>query len=153
MRHQQYNPHKQAHIFACPCTRQNGKQQWVFHEQECPFQKDCTPPEKRMGHTHYIKSEADLRLFPPILRDSNRFKDLYARRSGTERQNAVADSYNLDRRHRNAAYTLIRLTFVNICKHAVIRDAEKAEKGKKRSTQAQLHDALTRLNLSEMLPN
>jgi hypothetical protein len=153
MRHQHYNASKQAHIFACPCTRKNSTQQWVFHTKECPLHQDCTPPEKKMGHTLYIKSEADLRLFPPIPRDSTRFKKLATQRTSSERQNAVADSYRIDRCQRNAAYTLIRLTFVNICKHAVIRDAEKAEKGKKRSTQAQLHDALTRLNLSEMLPN
>jgi hypothetical protein len=103
-----------------------------------------------MGYTLYIKSEADLRLFPPIPRDSKRFKELYARRSGTERQNAVADSYNLDRRHRNAAYTLIRLTFVNICKHARIRDTERAGN---QSKQERFHAALTRLNLSDQLPN
>jgi hypothetical protein len=149
MRHQDYNPRKAAHIFACPCTRKNGKQQWVFHAQECPFHEDCTPPEKKMGHTHYIKSEADLRLFPPIPRDSKRFKDVYDHRSGSERQNSVADSYNLDGRHRNAAYTLIRLTFVNICKHARIRQKE----GGKKTAQAHLHEALKHLNLSSLLPN
>jgi hypothetical protein len=65
----------------------------------------------------------------------------------------VADSYNLDRCHRNAAYTLIRLTFVTICKHARCREAQKAETGKKRATQAQFHEALARLNLSHLLPN
>jgi hypothetical protein len=150
MRHQGYNTQKAAHIFACPATRKNGKQHWVFHDQECPFQHDCTPPEKRMGHTLYIKSDADLRLLPPIPRDAKRFKHLYAQRSGTERQNAVADSYNLDRRHRNAAYILVRLTFVNICKHARIREAERAGK---QSKQELFQVALTRLNLSDRLPN
>lgn len=150
MRHYDYNKRKQAHIFACPCTRKNRKQQWVFHDKECPFQKDCTPPEKKMGYTLYIKSEADLRLFPPIPRNSKRFKALYAQRSGTERQNATADSYNIDRRHRNAAYGLIRLTFVNICKHARIREAERSHN---QSTQERFQAALTRLGLSDRLPN
>jgi hypothetical protein len=149
MRHQDYNARKAAHIFACPATRKNGKQRWVFYSQECPFHEDCTPPEKKMGHTLYIKSDADLRLFPPIPRDANRFKELYALRSGTERQNATADSYNIDRRHRNAAYTLIRLTFVNICKHARIRDAERAGK---QSKQERFQVALTRLKRSDRLP-
>jgi hypothetical protein len=149
MRYQQYNPARQAHIFACPCTRKNGKQEWVFHAEECPFQQDCAPPEKKMGYTLYLKSEADLRLFPPIPRDSKRFKDLYAQRSGTERQNAVADSYNLDRRHRNAAYVLIRLTLVNICKHARIRYAERAGNS---STHEQFQTTLTRLNVAEHRP-
>jgi hypothetical protein len=103
-----------------------------------------------MGHTLYIKSEADLRLFPPIPRDSKRFKALYAQRSGTERHNATADSYNLDRRHRNAASTLIRLTFVNICKHARIREAERTAKGE---DQTRLHGVLQQLDLSALLPN
>jgi hypothetical protein len=149
MRHQDYNASKAAHIFACPCTRKNGKQQWVFHARECPFQQDCTPKEKKMGHTLYIKSEADLRLFPPIPRDSKRFKELYAHRSGAERQNSVADSYNVDRCHRNATFTLIRLTFVNICKHASIRRAE----GGPNTPQAHLHEALKQLDLSALLPN
>jgi hypothetical protein len=150
MRHQQYNETRQAHIFACPCTRKNGNQDWVFYEQECPFQQDCTPPEKKMGHTLYIKSAADLRLFPPIPRDSKRFTQLYALRSGTERQNAVADSYHIDRRHRNAAYTLIRLAFVNICKHARIREAQSAAN---QSKQGRFHAALLQLGLADRLPN
>jgi hypothetical protein len=153
MRHQAYNNAKSAHIFAYPCMRKNHEQHWIFHEQECPFHQDCTPPEKKMGYTLYIKAEADLRLFPPIPRESTRFKALFAQRSGTERQNSVADRYNIDRCHRNAAYVLIRLTFVNICKHARIREAENAEKGKKRAKHAQVHDALARLNLSHLLPN
>ena len=149
MRHQSYDTRKAAHCFACPCTRKNGKQEWVFYAEECPFHEDCTPPEKTMGHTLYIKSEADLRLFPPIPRDSKRFKALFAHRSGTERQNSVADSYQLDGRHRNATFTLIRLTFVNICKHASIRRAE----GGSKTPQAHAHEALRRLELSALLPN
>jgi hypothetical protein len=150
MRHQAYNKARSAHIFACPCTRKNHKQDWIFHDQDCPFQQDCTPPDKKMGYTLYIKSEADLRLFPPIPRDAKRFNELFAKRSGTERQNAVADSYHIDRGHRNAAYTLIRLTFVNICKHARLRQAQRSAK---QSKQEVFHTALTRLGLSERLPN
>jgi hypothetical protein len=147
MRHQGYSAKKAAHTFACPCMRKNGKQAWVFYADECPFGADCTPPEKIMGYTRYIKSEADLRLFPPIPRDSKRFKELYAHRSGTERQNAVADSYHVDGRHRNATFTLIRLTFVNICKHARIRQKE----GGKNTPQAHWHEALRQLNLASLL--
>ncbi len=152
MRHQSYDRRKAAHCFACPCTRKarkNGKRVWVFHPEEGPRHQDCTPPDKKMGDTRYIKSEADLRLFPPISRDSNRFKNLYAHRSGTERQNSVADSYHVDGRHRNATFTLIRLTFVNICKHARIRRAE----GGKKTSQALVYEALGQLGLSSMLPN
>jgi hypothetical protein len=149
MRHHQYDSRKAAHIFVCPCSRKNHAGTWIFHADECPFQQDCTPPEKIMGHTLYIKSEADLRLFPPIPRDSKRFKELYAHRSGTERQNSVADSYQVDARHRNATFTLIRLTFVNICKHVRIRQKE----GGNTTPQAHLHESLRQLNLSSLLPN
>jgi hypothetical protein len=41
MRHQSYNASKQAHIFACPCTRKNGKQHWVSLSQRLhPTGKD-----------------------------------------------------------------------------------------------------------------
>jgi hypothetical protein len=130
--------------------RKNGKQEWVFHADECPRHQNCAPPDKKMGHTLYIKSEADLRLFPPIPRDSKRFKEIYAHRSGSERQNAVADSYNIDRCHRQAPYVLIRLTLVNICKHAVIRDAERHPK---MTDTDRLQAVLTQMNLAALLPN
>jgi hypothetical protein len=150
MRHEWYDRRKAAHIFACPCMRKNHAGTRIFHADECPFGKDCTPPEKKMGYTRYIKSEADLRLLPPIPRNSKRFKALFAHRSGTERQNAVADSYQVDHRHRNAPYTLVRLTLVNICKHARVREAER---GTPSTPQARRHDVLTRLNLTDVLPN
>ena len=150
MRQQSYDRRKAAHIFACPCTRKNKAGEWIFHAEECPLGEDCTPPEKKMGATRYIKSEADLRLFPPIPRDSNRFKELYAHRSGTERQNAVADSYQVDHRHRNAAYTLVRLTLVNICKHARVREDER---GAPTTAEARRQDILMRLGLTDLLPN
>ena len=78
MRHALYSTAKSAHIFACPATRINGAGEWIFHADECPHHERCTPPEKKMGLTYYIKSEADLRLFPPIPGDSTRFKALYA---------------------------------------------------------------------------
>jgi hypothetical protein len=150
MRRATYMPRKAAHIFACPATRKNRGGDWIFHVGECPFGKDCTPPQKKMGYTRYIKSEADLRLFPPIPRESKRFKELFAHRSGTERQNAVADSYQVDHRHRNAAYTLMRLTLVNICKHARVRDGER---GAPKTAEARRLDILRRLGLTELLPN
>lgn len=148
MRHYSFATSKGAHHFICP-ARHGTRSGYRFAAEECPHQQDCCP-EKKLGYMRYIKSDADLRLFPPIPRGSTRFKALYAQRSGTERQNAVADSYHLDRRHRNAAYLLIRLTFVNICKHARIREAERT---KQQPKQAQFHAVLARLNLSDLLPN
>jgi hypothetical protein len=150
MRHHTYLKARAAHIFACPALRTNGAGERIFYAEECPFKARCTPEDKAMGLTHYIKSEADLRLFPPISRESRRFKDLYAHRSGTERENALADSYHLDRRHRNAAFVLIRLTFVNISKHARLREAQCHPAG--RATE-RMHDAVQQLGLTRLLPN
>lgn len=113
-------PSKRAHFFKCPATRKNRKGERIFHADECPLHKECRP-DKRMGYTLYIASAANPRLFPPIHRDSKRFKQLYNERSSTERSNSTEDSYKLDHAHRNAVYALIRLTFVNICKHARVR--------------------------------
>lgn len=148
MRHHGYLKARAAHTFVCPAMRVNRAGEWIFHADECPRHERCTPPEKTMGLTYYIKSEADLRLFPPIPRESARFKELFAHRSGIERENASADSYHLDRRHRNPALVLIRLTFINIVKHARLRDAERHATGGK---QARLQAAMQHLGCSAML--
>ena len=150
MRHHGYITAKAAHFFVCPANRVNRAGERIFHVNECPLHARCTPVEKKMGLTQYIKTEADLRLFPPIPRDSTRFKELYAHRTGIERQNAVADSYKVDRCHRNATFVLIRLTFVNMCKHARLRDAERHTTG---GAQARMHAVLQQLDLSVLLPN
>jgi hypothetical protein len=120
MRYHTPLPDKRAHFFKCPAVRKNRKGERIFHEDECPLKQDCEP-DKKMGHTLYIASAANPRLFPPVYRDSKRFKQLYNERTSTERSNSTEDSYKLDHAHRNAVYGLIRLTFVNICKHARVR--------------------------------
>jgi len=154
MYHHNYVPNKYAHFFKCPVKRKNRQGNWIFHSEECPLQQNCcSDPKKKMGYTLYIKSSADPRLLPPIPRDSKRFKTLYNERTSTERSNSVEDSYNLDHRCRNAVYGLIRLTFVNICKHAVVRYLEQL---KIRSDAELLQEALARIEMAnEMteLPN
>jgi hypothetical protein len=76
----------------------------------------------------YIKPETDPRLFPPLSRDSEKYKELMNHRTSTERINSLIDAYNLEGTHRNADYGLIRLTLVNISAHAVIRQMEQTEK-------------------------
>jgi hypothetical protein len=145
-------PSKRAHFFKCPATRKNRKGERIFHADECPKHKECNP-EKAMGYTLYIASAANPRLFPPIQRDSKRFKTLYNERTSIERSNSVEDSYHLDHRHRNAVYNLIRLTFVNICKHAVVRWLEEL---KTHSEEQLLGNALASIGMtSEMteMPN
>jgi hypothetical protein len=126
MRHHSYNKRRKTHVYACPVkrgTRRNGKFIYVTHLEECPRKQDCAP-ESCFGPLIYIKSKTDPRLYPPILRDSKRFKEIMNHRTSTERCNYLNDSYHLDKSCRNADYGLIRLNLVNIVEHAVIRYLE-----------------------------
>lgn len=138
MRHHAYSKKKEAHLYNCPAMRPNHKGEWIFHAEDCPFHTNCHP-ETKMGWFLYLKSEADLRLFPPIPRDTTRFKELFKERTSVERSNSSEDSYQLDRAHRNATVGLIRLTFVNICKHAKVRWLEAT---KRRSEKQIVQDCL-----------
>ncbi|MCP4489842.1 MAG: hypothetical protein GY820_21365 [Gammaproteobacteria bacterium] len=126
MRFHGYNKRKRTQVFSCPAkrnTHRDGKSVYVFHDCDCPDGKDCKP-DSTMGPFVYIKSDTDPRLFPPIPRNSRKFKDIMNQRSGSERVNSVVDSYNIDGAHRNADYGLIRLYLANIVHHAVIRRIE-----------------------------
>ena len=151
MRHHGYNRTKAAHSYNCPAMRPNGKHEWIFYPEDCPFKKNCHPGTK-MGLGMYIKSEADLRLFPPVPRDSTRFKTLYNERTSVERSNAVEDSYHLDHAHRNAVFGEIRLCFVNICKHARIRWIEATKRRKPREIAQGLLDWLLLGEVGAPLP-
>lgn len=123
MRHHQFDAKKRVHVYTCPVkrnTHRNGKSVYITHREECPREKDCAP-DSSLAPLVYIKSEIDPRLYPPIPRDSERFKELYKERTATERGNSLIDTYHLDRSSRNADYGLIRLTLVNIVEHALIR--------------------------------
>jgi hypothetical protein len=126
MRHHTYNKRKHTHVYACPVkrgTRRNGKFIYVAHLEECPKKQDCNP-ESSFGPIIYIKSGIDPRLYPPIQRESKKFKELMKQRTATERCNYLNDTYHLDRSCRNADYGLLRLNLVNIIEHAVIRYLE-----------------------------
>jgi len=126
MKHLMYNKRKQTHVYVCPVkrnTHRNGKSLYVAHLDECPRKQDCAP-QSSLGPLVYIKSDTDPRLYPPLSRDSKRFKEIMDQRSATERCNYLNDTYRVDRAHRNADYGLIRLTLANIVEHAVIRYSE-----------------------------
>jgi len=126
MRHHSYDKKKQTHIYNCPAkrnTHRDGQCIYVTHVEECPRKQDCAP-DSPIGPLVYIKSDTDPRLYPPILRESKRFKDLMKQRTATERCNYLNDTYHLDKSCRNADYGLIRLNLVNIIEHAVIRYLE-----------------------------
>jgi hypothetical protein len=94
-----------------------------MHTEDCPLGEDCQP-ESRLGPCAYIKSADDPRFFPPIPRNSRKYKAIMRERSASERVNAVNDHFVPARAHRSASRNLIRLTLANIVTHAIIRHAE-----------------------------
>ncbi|MBI4596504.1 MAG: hypothetical protein HY730_09040 [Candidatus Tectomicrobia bacterium] len=129
MRHHMFSKRKNAHLYNCPVKRnshRNGSSLYVIHLDECPLHTDCAP-HSSLGPMVYIHSHIDPRLYPPIPRDSQRFKELMNHRTSTERCNSMIDSYHLDSSCRNADYGLIRLTLVNIVEHATLRFLESSK--------------------------
>jgi len=120
LRHEHYHKDKDAHFYTCPMKRRNGKGEWIFYASQCPKHSDCCP-EHAFGYSQYLKVEANPRLLPEIPRCSPRFTTLFNERTGVERSHAVEDHYRLDRCTRHAVYGLIRLTLVNVAKHARLR--------------------------------
>ncbi len=150
MRHHSYNKKKQTHIYNCPAkrnTHRDGQCIYLTHMEECPGKQDCAP-DSPLGPLVYIKSDTDPRLYPPILRDSKRFKEIMKQRTATERCNYLNDTYHLDRSCRNADYGLIRLNLVNIIEHAVIRYLEAV----KRSSESELFNQTLREIAPALLP-
>ena len=148
MRHHAYDSEKQTHIFSCPAkrgTHRDGKFVYVMHTDECPLHCDCKP-ESSIGPMVRVKSDADSRIFPPIPRGSERFKELMNQRSASERANAVLDRFPIEGTCRNADYMLIRITLANLIVHAKVRVTEAA----KNSSEAELFaDALRRIGVPQ----
>jgi hypothetical protein len=130
MRHHVYDKNKRVHVYCCPVkrnTHRDGKSVYVIHTDECPRHQDCQPASS-LGPLVYIKADTDPRLYPPLPRDSQKFKEIMNHRTSTERCNYLNDTYHLDRACRNADYGLIRLTLANIAEHALIRYLKAAKR-------------------------
>ncbi len=109
-------------VFNCPVkrpTHENGKTVWKSFVAECPHQVLCQP-ESKMGPTVYVRSDQDPRYYPPIPRDSPRFKQIMNLRSGCERSNAIKKTVHHlgDRPCRSDTHFLFRLYLVSIIEHA-----------------------------------
>jgi hypothetical protein len=130
MRYHGYNKKRHVQVYACPVKRLahcKGNSFYSVHCDECPKAEICCP-ESSLAPLIYIKSDTDPRYFPPLARNTDKFETISNQRSATERLNSVIDSYNIDHRHRNADYVLIRLTCINIVIHAHIRHTEAVKK-------------------------
>ncbi len=126
--------HKARHriYYACPVKRpsqKNGERIWLSHIDECHNSVLCQPDTKT-GPVVYVKTTDDLRLYPPIPRDSPRFKKLMNLRSGCERSNSLKkETYALGNRPcRSANHFLVRLYLVSIIEHAKAWLAEDKKK-------------------------
>lgn len=141
MAHTSYSPGKDAHFYSCPHKRRQRDNSYRFDAEACPQGTDCCP-ENKGGKGLYIPSDTNERYFPEIPRDSKRFKDLMKERTGVERSNAVEDSYHLDRCTHHAPYGLVRLTLVNIAKHARLRWLDRTKTETAHTLVLQTRDAL-----------
>lgn len=147
LRHAAYSKTKNAHYYACPHKRKQRDTSYRFYPEQCPRGSDCRP-DKRMGYGLYVPSQTNLRYFPEIPRGSTRFTALYEDRSGVERSHHVEDGYHLDRCTRQPLYGLIRLTLVNVAKHARLRWLERTAT---RTARQLFQEVMARL-LSEPTP-
>jgi len=77
-------------------------------------------PDTKLAPTKSLPVNDNHRLTPPIPRDSERWKTLYAKRSGCERSNAVKkETFKLEQAdHRRRSFWLIRLYLMAILQHA-----------------------------------
>lgn len=111
-------------VYACPAVHAThdaeGHLVRFFRPEECPRHANCHP-QAQLGYNVSFKMADDPRLFPALSRDSAQYAAWKRERSGCERSNATDDSYHLDGCHRTVAFMAIRLTLVNIVKHAVVR--------------------------------
>lgn len=130
MRRHGFDKKKNVHVFNCPAkcpTRKKGKYVYVTDEEKCPAKELCDP-KSSMGPFVRIRTDTDPRLFPPLPRDSKKFKEIMKQRSGSERCNALNDRYVSDRVHRSAERNFFRLILANIIIHAAIRHTGAAKK-------------------------
>ncbi|QTA86545.1 Uncharacterized protein dnm_025690 [Desulfonema magnum] len=129
MRRQGFDKNKNVNIFSCPVkrgTHRDGKYVYVTHEEECPLKKDCAP-DSPAGPFVRIKPDDDPRLFPPLPRNTPKFKELANQRSASERCNFFYDACGVEGSSRSPVRSLIRLTFAGIAQHALNRHAERAK--------------------------
>jgi len=127
MRHHCFDRKRCTHVYACPVkrgTHRDGKHVYVTHTAECPLGKDCAP-DSPLGPFVRIRSADDPRLFPPLPRNTPKFKALMRQRSASERCNYFYDACGIEGASRSPVRGLIRLTLAGIALHALNRHAER----------------------------
>ena len=84
-------------------------------------ENSCAAPcsNAKYGRTYHTHSKDNLRLFPKTLRDSDKWKLIYKRRSSIERSNKREKiDYKLEAgRHRSSKMWYVRLYGIMMCQH------------------------------------
>ncbi|TYQ12900.1 UNVERIFIED_CONTAM: hypothetical protein Cloal_3938 [Acetivibrio alkalicellulosi] len=83
------------------------------------IEKPCSCSDSSYGRTIYIKPDYDLRLFPPVPRNSEAFKEMFKRRTSVERSNKrMLVDYNIEAgRCRSSKHRFSRATFAVVNTH------------------------------------
>jgi len=83
------------------------------------IEKTCKCSDSSYGRTIYIKPDYDLRLFPPVARDTATFKEKFKTRTSVERSNKrILVDYNIEAgRCRSSKQRFARATFAVINIH------------------------------------
>ena len=87
----------------------------------CRTENSCANPcsKAKYGRSYHTHSKDNLRLFPKTLRDSEKWKLVYQRRTSIERSNKREKiDYKLEAgRHRSTKMWYMRLYSIMICQH------------------------------------
>jgi len=128
MRYHGFYKEDDAHLYNCPIkrpARKGGTPHIATYLHECPLGVLCEP-ESSMGPWLTIPAGLNLRLTPPIPRHSERFREAYAARSGSERLNSNAkEAAQAGKRpYRRIWKMWMYLTAWAICRHLRVWDLE-----------------------------
>lgn len=95
MRWHGFNKRQESNTYNCPAKRPgktNGKADWKVRMEHCPLGTLCETKSK-MGPLYHLDVGTDPRLHLPIPRGHKRFKELYNKRTCTERFFATVTEY------------------------------------------------------------
>ena len=90
-----------------------------YKDEECPYRDICQKKRSNYGRVVYTRPEENFRYFTPVPRDSDFWKELYNKRSASERSfKSKKRDYKLSiTRTRGRKMWTIRVALACMCKH------------------------------------
>ncbi|MEA1965107.1 MAG: transposase [Candidatus Aerophobetes bacterium] len=90
-----------------------------YKDEECPYRDICQKRKSAYGRVVYTRSKQNYRYFTPVSRDSDLWKNLYKKRSGSERSfKSKKKDYKLSiTRTRGRKMWIIQTALASMCKH------------------------------------